>query len=354
MAVIALLEREIVAKRRLLTTKEFVHGAGLGQFLGSFAVNSSFFVGYQLQGVAGGFLSAFAFLAPSVALVIGLSYVYFRFNSIPALQGAVAGLGPAVIALILSAAWIIGRGVIRTRAAVAIAVAALVAGVAKINPAIILLAAAGAGLVLPGPPGLGGDKGAHQNTYPGVGFLAMAPLAVAPVAGIWAVTLEFLRIGIVFFGGGYSLLPLLHERLVTSLRWLTAREFLDGVAVSNLTPGPLAVVATFAGYHMAGAAGAIAATAALFTPGLLVTFALTREYGKRRSDPRIQRLLAGVNPAVVGLVLSAAVALGPPAMASWRGWAASALFLYLMSVLRWPPVALLAIGAAAGYLGWLP
>jgi hypothetical protein len=102
MAVIALMEREFVRRRRLLGAEEFVHGVGLGQILGPFAVNTSMFLGYRLYGTLGGLLCAGAFLTPSIAVVIGLSYLYFQYHSIPALQEAVEGLEPVVIALILN------------------------------------------------------------------------------------------------------------------------------------------------------------------------------------------------------------------------------------------------------------
>ena len=129
MAVISLMEREFVQKRRLLTAEEFLHGVGLGQILGSFAVNAAFFIGYRLFGPVGGILSVGAFLTPSLTLVIALAHFYFRYHSIPALQGAVAGLGPVVIALILDAAWSLGRQVLRSRVAVFIAAAALTAAI---------------------------------------------------------------------------------------------------------------------------------------------------------------------------------------------------------------------------------
>src|ERR1035441_3448529 len=114
MVVIALMEREFVQQRKLLTPREFLHGVGLGQILGSFAVNASFFIGYRLFGALGGILSATAFLTPSLVLVTVLSHFYFRYHSIPALQGVVAGLGPVVIALILAAAWSLGQNFLKS------------------------------------------------------------------------------------------------------------------------------------------------------------------------------------------------------------------------------------------------
>ena len=352
MAVIALMEREFVQKRKLITGEEFLHGVGLGQILGSFAVNASFFVGYRLFGALGGILSAGAFLMPSLALVTALSHLYFRYHSIPALQGAVTGLGPVVIALILAAAWSLGGKLLRSPTAVCIAAAALAAGTLKINAVWVILVAGTAGLLLP----------STRRAYPGepVGpssrtLAAVAvPAAIGPLSMLGSITMTFLKMGFVFFGGGFVLVPVLHQRLVTELGWLNTREFLDGVAISNLTPGPIAVLATFAGYHVAGVPGALVATAALLAPAMGLMWLISGQYARYRGDPHAQRFLAGVNPAVTGLILSAAVLLGGSAIGSWRGWMLCGVSLLLLRRFRWHPAFVLAIGSVAGYAGVLP
>jgi chromate transporter len=180
------------------------------------------------------------------------------------------------------------------------------------------------------------------------------PLAFFAAAPVSLLIATFFKIGLVFFGGGFVLVPVLHDRLVTQLGWLNPQEFLDGVAISNLTPGPIAVLATFAGFHLAGTAGALAATVALFAPGMMLMLALCHQYGRFRDDRRAQRFLAGVNPAVAGLILSAALLLGRSALVSWHGYALFALSFSLLAGLRWHPAFLLVIGAAAGYFGLLP
>jgi chromate transporter len=352
MAVIALMEREFVQKRKLLTGEEFLHGVGLGQILGSFAVNAAFFIGYRLFGAAGGVLSASAFLMPSLALVTALSHFYFRYHSIPALQGAVIGLGPVVIALILDAAWSLGRQVLRSRVAVCIAGAALAAGALKTNAVWVILAAGMVGLLLPNgrraPPGA--KPGPPTRTLAAVAI----PATIGPLSLLGSTAMVFLKMGLIFFGGGFVLVPVLHHRLVTQLGWLNPREFLDGVAISNLTPGPIAVLATFAGYHVAGVAGALVATAALMAPAMGLMWLVSGQYERYRGDPRVQRFLAGVNPAVTGLILSAAVLLQGSAIGSWRGWILCGASLLLLRKFRWHPAFVLAIGSVAGYAGVLP
>jgi chromate transporter len=114
------------------------------------------------------------------------------------------------------------------------------------------------------------------------------------------------------------------------------------------------VLATFAGYHVAGVAGALLATAALLAPALGLMWWMSGEYVRYRGDPRVQRFLAGVNPAVTGLILSAAWLLGTSAIGSWRGGVLCGVCLLLLSKFRWHPAFVLAIGAAAGYAGVLP
>jgi len=352
MAVIALMEREFVQKRRLLSAEEFLHGVGLGQVLGSFAVNAAYFIGYRLFGAAGGLLSAAAFLMPSLILVTALSDFYFRYHAIPALQTTVNGLGPVVIALILNAAFGLGRKVLRTPLAIGIASVALLAGSLKVNAVWILLAAGIAGLLLPR------DTHPHTDPRPGPPTAAIpllhVPVTIGPITLLGSTAVIFLKIGMVFFGGGFVLVPVLHHRLVTQLGWLNAREFLDGVAISNLTPGPIAVLATFAGYHVAGIAGAFVATAALLAPALALMWIMSGQYERFRDDPRAQNFLCGVNPAVTGLILSAAVLLAGSAILSWRGVLFCAASLLLLARFRWHPAFVLAIGALFGYFALLP
>ncbi len=353
MAVLALMEQEFVRKRRLVPLDEFVSSIGLGQVLGSFAVNVAIFIGYRLFGVTGALLSAGAFLAPSVALVILMSELYFRYHAVPALQSTVAGLAPVVIALILSAAWSIGQKVLRSWPAISIGMGALAAGIGHVNTVWVLLAAGAAGFLL--PAGTIDRKRKPAPAKPERGGAARLLFFALPVAApISTIAATFFKIGLVFFGGGFVLVPVLHHRLVTQLGWLKPQEFLDGVAISNLTPGPIAVLATFAGYHLGGAAGALVATAALFAPGILLMLAICQQYSRLRDDRGAQRFLAGVNPAVAGLILGAALLLGRGALTSWQGYVLLVLSVALLQVLRWHPAFVLAIGAAAGYFRLLP
>ena len=371
MANIALMERDLVRKRGLLSSEEFLHGVGFGQLLGPFATNTAFFVGARLFGPLGGLLCAGAFMAPSVLVVILFSWLYFTYHSIPSLQAAVQGVGPVVIALILAAAWSLGQKAVRKPLTVAIAVLALTASLFKVN-AVWVLAGAGVLGLLAGKRRLGGGGSVHREDgrsggEPGTtqdlpappGVLPVQALTVAGVsqaavgASLATLAWTFLKVGFVFFGGGFVLVPILHQRLVTQLHWLNTREFLDGVAISNLTPGPIAVLATFAGYHQHGIGGALVATASLFAPAMVLMAGLSQGYGRFKGNARFSDFLAGVSPAVTGLVVGAAAILSPSALHGLPSWGLMALTLVLLLKFKAHPVFPLAAGALLGAVRWI-
>ena len=304
MAVIALMEQDLVDKKHAISSEEFLHGVGMAQVLGPFAPNTALFVGNRLYGPLGGLACALAFLVPSVSLVILLSWLYFTFHAIPALQSAIGGLSPVVIALILSAAWSMGRKAVRSWPTALLGVFALGASLLKVNAVYVLVAAGLLGLLagkqrLTGKGSAGGsqEKAAKAVTKAGapksasIHGLALLP-AVGSVAGgssLATIASTFLKVGCVFFGGGFVLVPILQQKLVSTLGWLTPTQFMDGVAISNLTPGPIAVLATFTGFHLYGISGALVATLCLFAPAFVLMTVLSHEYavfkGGRRFWP---------------------------------------------------------------------
>ncbi len=361
MAVISLMERECLRKHRCVEAEEFLHGVGLGQILGPFATNAALFIGYRMHGPVGGLLAAGAFTFPSVAIVIALSWAYVRFHHLPSLQTALSGIDPVVVALILSSAVSIGRKALRSPLTWSIAVASVAASLARLHPIVVLGTAGLLGLLL--KPGAGNPNLSSGNRL----AVVVPPLSTATVAGastvavgvgsvssvtLGAITWTFLKVGFVFFGGGFVLVPILHERLINALGWLTPEEFVDGVAISQLTPGPIAVLATFAGFRVAGFWGAILATAALFTPAIVLMLVISRYYARLRNEQRVKDFLAGIVPAVVGLVVAAGVVLLPgsisvqhPVTIALGGLAFLALVTW-----RWHPAVLLMIGAAVGII----
>jgi chromate transporter len=148
--------------------------------------------------------------------------------------------------------------------------------------------------------------------------------------------------------------PVLHQTLVEKLHWLSRQEFIDGVAISNLTPGPISVLATFAGYRLRGIVGALVATGALYLPAVVLMLVLSHQYERLKNRKEAQLFLAGVIPAVIGLVLSTAILLASATLHSWRAIVFAGFALLVL--IRWKvhPALVLAVAAAAGTAAILP
>lgn len=160
----------------------------------------------------------------------------------------------------------------------------------------------------------------------------------------------FLKIGVIFFGGGYVLVPLLHRIMVDEMQWLTLKEFLDGVALSQLTPGPLAMLATFAGFKKGGMLGGLLATGCIFLPCTLLMLLIASRYERFRRVDAVNHFLDGILPAVVGLVFSAAFTLGRTSLTSVRD------FILLgagFAVLQFTAIAPMAVILGAAVVGLL-
>ncbi len=158
----------------------------------------------------------------------------------------------------------------------------------------------------------------------------------------------FFKVGLLFFGGGYVLLPLLQHLLVEQYHWMSMQEFLDGVAISQLTPGPLAILATFAGVRIGGFSGGLVATICVFLPCVTLMLLVGRWYDRLKEINLIRATLDGVMPAVVGLVASAAWSLGSSSLAGMQQWLLLLLAFILFRYTRVNPM-LMILGA--GLLG---
>jgi chromate transporter len=156
----------------------------------------------------------------------------------------------------------------------------------------------------------------------------------------------FFKIGLVFVGGGYVLIPLLHRIMVDQFQWLTLKEFLDGVALSQLTPGPLAILATFTGFRVSGFLGGLVGTIFIFLPCTILMLVLASRYEKLRNTELIRATLDGLLPAVVGLVVAAAWKLGASSLSGLRDAVLLAIGFAILQFTRVSPMFVI-LGAGA-------
>ena len=154
----------------------------------------------------------------------------------------------------------------------------------------------------------------------------------------------------IFFGGGYVLIPLLHRIMVDQYQWRSLREFLDGVALSQLTPGPLAMLATFTGFRVGGFWGGLVGTACIFLPCTVLMLVISGHYEKFRKLEMLRNALDGVLPAVVGLVAAAAWNLGATSLAGGRDFLFLAAAFFFLQFTRISPMFVILGAATVGYI----
>ena len=160
----------------------------------------------------------------------------------------------------------------------------------------------------------------------------------------------YFRIGLIFVGGGYVLIPLLNHIMVEQYRWLTLRQFLDGLALSQLTPGPLAMLATFTGFRAGGFLGGLVATVFIFIPCVVLMLIIGRNYHRLKNIDLIRTTLDGLLPAVVGLVAAAAWNLGASSLAGVKEFIILAIGF---AVFKWTNISPMIVILGAGLVGLL-
>lgn len=160
----------------------------------------------------------------------------------------------------------------------------------------------------------------------------------------------YLRIGLMFVGGGYVLIPLLNHIMVEQYHWLTLRQFMDGLALSQLTPGPLAMLATFTGFRAGGFPGGLVATVCIFLPCTVLMLIIGRNYHRLKNIDIVKNTLDGLLPAVVGLVAAAAWNLGASSLAGAQEFVVLVLGCALFT---WTKVSPMIVILGAGFLGVL-
>jgi chromate transporter len=332
---IAIMHEELVERRRWISERRFLHALNFCMALpGPEAQQLASYVGYSLYGVRGAITSGGLFVLPSFVLLCAMSAVYVEYGDVTVVDGAVQGLGAAVVALVLAAVIRVGGRVIHTPAALALAAAAFVAILLETPFPVVLAVAAGLGY-LAGRSGRGllgtpGGHGAEDEEEPPQGEpLSWRPLARSLV--IWLVPVGALILAggvlgelagfftvaaLITFGGAYAVLPFVAGQAVNHYGWLTSKDMVAGLALGESTPGPLIMVNTFvgflAGYNVEGGlgwglAGATVATLATFVPSFVFIIAGAPVIDRIRAAGAFGSALNGITIAVVGVIAALAV-----------------------------------------------
>ncbi len=388
-AILGNIRRVVVRQKRWLTEHEFLDAVSLAQSLpGANAANAITYIGLKLAGLKGALVSVVSFLVPSFLVMLGLSIAHGYLIVFPDARRVFQGFSAAVVGLIAANTVRLGKTAVQKQWHLELGVAVgflLIFTETTIAEVVLLSGLIGVFIQSfksrarrrvrkklrskksDNEPEVESEAEADTAEEPVQEeatrerrlFSFAAPILLVLIALpfleqfviLWRLIVIFLRIGTVTFGGGYVMVPQIEADVVEVHQWLTHAEFADGMAFGQITPGPILITSTFVGYKVAGIAGALAATIAAFLPSFVLTSIAGTSLNRFQSNKQVQAFLAGIAPAVVGMMAAAGVSLARSGLgSSATSYGVATLAFLLMMRARLNPV-LIILGC--GFLQWV-
>ncbi|WAC15374.1 chromate efflux transporter [Dyadobacter pollutisoli] len=325
MVLISMIQKKVVEKDGNLEANVIMEGISLASVLpGPMAVNVVSFVGYRLGGWTGAFVSVVAVLLPSFLLMLALSHLYFLYGNIPAMSHFFSGILPAVAAIIISVAVNLGEKSIKDLPQIVIAIASAVLIFFSKSYLTTLTILVGSGIFgyifyyKPAPAQTLPEQGTSEIRASRKQYWLLIPVAALVLLFVFinkspgihlhkTILLTFSGMSLSQFGGGYVIIPTMQKIVVDGMKWLSDKEFVDAVAMGQITPGPIFVSATFIGYKLAGFWGALNATISIFFPTAILTVFCAKFFNKISSSALVTAIFKGLRPAIIGMIASAAL-----------------------------------------------
>ncbi|HEX6047585.1 MAG TPA: chromate efflux transporter [Pyrinomonadaceae bacterium] len=345
---VAMMEDEVVRRRRWMTREEFLDLLGATNLIpGPNSTEMAIHIGHRQAGWPGLLVAGVCFIAPATLIVGVFAWAYVRYRSLPQVAGILYGVKPVIIAIVLQALYSLGRTALKTKFLAAIAIAGVVLTFAGVHELIIL---AGGGLSVVAKRLFAKDGSLRVFS---TGTLAILFQSAAPAAtsfGLWPLFLFFLKVGAVLYGSGYVLLAFIRADLVERWHWLTESQLLDAIAVGQVTPGPVFTTATFVGYVLAGAPGATVATVGIFLPAFFFVALSGPLVPRIRRSPAAGAFLDGVNACALSLMFVVTYLLARSAIVDLKTVLIGLLSAFILLRFRVNSAWLILGGAV---LGWL-
>lgn len=406
---IAIMHEELVERRRWISERRFLHALNYCMLLpGPEAQQLATYLGWLMHRTTGGIIAGLLFILPSLLLLILLSWVYLRFGQLPAVSAVLYGIKPAVVAIVLFAAYRIGSRALKN--AVLWTLAAVAFGAIFILhapfPLIVLIAAligALGGRFTPQYFAVGGGHGATKRSagkalidddtpIPEHAQFRWSRLLMIVGIGLllWGGVMGFLyaqygwngaltqmgwfftKAALLTFGGAYAVLPYVYQGAVEHFHWLSAIQMMDGLALGETTPGPLIMIVTFVGFLggwnalplgadaalMAGVIAAVVVTYFTFLPSFLFILVGAPLIESTHGNLKFTAPLSAITAAVVGVIVNLAVFFAGHILFP-QGWsgafdAVAALITVLASLALFRyKVGIIPVIAGCGAAGWL-
>lgn len=311
-AILRQMKEFAVKDRRWLQEAEFREGIALCQSLpGATGMQMAAYIGRRTRGIPGAFAAYLGFGLPATLLMFLLSVLYERYRGLQFILPLFSGFQVIVVAIIVHAAYVFGRDTLKIPVDIGIAaISALLFGYA-VHPLAIILAASLAGTIFIKKTGAPHPQHHSDQTrrqaVRGIVLLILLTMAAYIVLFLVDRTLfdlaaVMLRVDLFAFGGGFGSLPIMFREVVAAKGWLDSATFMNGIAIGQITPGPIVVTATFVGYLLKGFAGAMVATIAIFTPSFILLIAAAPFFDRFKASPYFAPVIKGIYASFVGLL----------------------------------------------------
>ena len=314
-AIVPHMRAMVVDRKGWVDEQTFDSGTAMAQVLpGAISVQTAAYVGLRLRGLAGALAAWAGYILPAFLFMLGLSAAYSSWHA-AAGQSAFRGLRAVVIAILAHAAVRAWRDYIRDKTGAALSLFAAIPFILGSNPVPVILGAGIAGRFLLKATSISHAGAVSPATAVRAREILLLLAAVAAGFGIFflldgkifSLTLLMAKIDLFAFGGGYTSVPLMFHEVVTVRGWLDGTTLLDGIALGQLTPGPIVITATFVGYLFRGIGGAAAATVSIFLPSFLLVVLLSPWIERLRKKKGFQEFISGILCSFVGLLASTVV-----------------------------------------------
>jgi len=356
-ALVGYMQRDLVERQRWVSAAKFGEGLAFSQLApGPLAAQLAIWLGWSRGGAWGATVVGLAFVGPSFVMVAVLSALYVHYDGLPWMRGAFYGVGAAVIAILARSAVKLMR--------ITLARDATLWALFAVNAAVVVATSSERFwvFIVSGVAAAAAERLTRPDLAPCIAMLTgysltdrlaalQAGVAEPSARGVLELLWFFGKAGAVVFGSGLAIVPFLYGGVVHEYGWLNEREFLDAVAVSMITPGPVVITVAFIGWMHSGMTGAAAAAIGVFMPVWLVVLAAAPFYARWSNDARVRSFVRGVTAAATGAIAGAAVVLGRRAVFDTTTAVIALVALALLVFVRRLPDPLIILAAgAAGYL----
>ena len=336
-AILVHMKNIIVNKKKWVDEKQFLSGLSMAQLLpGATGVTLMGYLGFKLKKAHGSIIMPFFYALPAFTFITILTWAYQNFGQLHFVESLFSGLGALVIALLLNAVIGMGKTVLKgtfIEKGSAFLIACLsFSGIFffHINIIFLILFSGLASYMLnyfgisekqQAKPSLN-EKGStialHQY------ILAIAALALIGFLAILSparqLFIEFFKIGLLAFGGGFTSIPLMQHEIVNVRHWVNLAQFRDGIAMGQITPGPVLITATFVGYIRMGLLGALVSTVAIFLPSLMGVLLLGRFHEQFKDHPATKSIFQGILAGFTGLLVATTFSFGIHSLVEVKTW----------------------------------